>query len=413
MRAEILSVGTELLLGQILDTNARYLATLLAGLGIDLHYKTTVGDNAGRLEAAIRLACERADLILTIGGLGPTEDDLTKETIARVFQEELVLHEPSAERIRQFFAKRGLRVLESNLKQALIYKHGVPLENEVGTAPGALLEKDGKIVISMPGPPNEFNRMVDLHVIPYLSEKLSGKRNIILSRVLRLIGIGESAAEDRVKDLLHTTNPTVAPLAHVGEVHLRITAKAPDEASARQVIAGMEGQIRERLGDYIYGVDDQTLESVVLEMLKARHLTLALGESCTGGLIANRLTDVPGSSEAFLMGVVAYSNEAKMKLLGVSEDLLRTHGAVSDPVARAMAEGARRAGGADIGIGVTGIAGPAGATPEKPVGLVYIALSSDRGTVSEQSHFIGTRLDIKRRSAHSAFALLRRHLLDR
>ncbi|MCC6445745.1 MAG: competence/damage-inducible protein A [Armatimonadetes bacterium] len=411
MRAEILSVGTELLLGQILDTNARYLATMLAGLGIDLHYKTTVGDNADRLEQAIRLACERADLILTIGGLGPTEDDLTKETIATVFEEKLALHEPSAEHIRGFFKKRGLPIAQSNLKQALIYEHGLPLENDVGTAPGCLLEKDGKVVISMPGPPNELTHMVERHVLPYLSEKVSGERSVIVSRVLRLIDIGESAAEARVLDLLHTTNPTVAPLAHIGEAHLRITAKAADEAAARVLIAEAEAQLRERLGDHVYGVDNETLEVAVLEILKARRLTLALAESCTGGLLASRLTDVPGSSEALLAGVVAYSNETKTRLMGVPGGMLAQYGAVSEPVACALAEGARRVGAADIGIGITGIAGPGGGTPEKPVGLVYTALAYEQGAEAIEHHFIGGRLDIRRRAAQVALAQLRRHLL--
>jgi nicotinamide-nucleotide amidase len=408
MVAEILSVGTELLLGQIVDTNAAYLARILSALGIDLYHKTTVGDNAGRVEEALRLAVSRADLILTSGGLGPTQDDLTKESIAAVFDEELVMDEPSLVTLEGFFARRGVPMPERNRKQALIYRSGRPIPNPNGTAPGALLEKNGKIVISLPGPPRELVPMVENSVIPYLSERLGAGRVVLHSRILRFIGIGESALEERVEDLLAGTNPTVAPLAHVGEVHLRLTARAANLEAAQALIAPVEREIRERLGDRVYGVDDESLEEAVVHALAKRGLTVAVAESCTGGLLGARLTNVPGASAVLRGGVISYSNEAKRDLLGVPSELLSRWGAVSGPVAEAMAEGARRVLAADLGISITGIAGPEGGTPEKPVGLVYVGFADARGARSSRHDFIGQRADIRARAVTTALDRLRR-----
>ena len=409
MRAEVISVGTELLLGQIVDTNAAYLSRLLAELGIDLHNRSTVGDNFGRIVDAVRLALSRADLVITTGGLGPTEDDLTKEAAAEALGVEVVTDEDSARRIREFFAARGVQMPERSLKQALRPKDGRVLPNEVGTAPGAIFEKDGKTVITLPGPPAECIAMVDHAVAPYLREKTGG-RGIIKSKVLRIAGLGESAVEERVRDLFGGRNPTVAPLAKAGEVHLRITAKAADPAEADRLTADVEAKLRERLGDLIYGVDDETLEHVVVHRLIELGLKLALAESCTGGLLSDRVTNVPGSSNTFLGGIVAYSNEAKTKFLGVPAGLIESRGAVSHEVAKAMASGARAATGADIGIGITGIAGPGGGTPAKPVGLVYIGLSTDGGESSHEYRFAGSRRDIKERGAQAALVLLRRQV---
>lgn len=411
MVAEILSVGTELLLGQIVDSNAAFLGRTLAALGIDLYYKSTVGDNEGRVIDTLQRARERADLIITSGGLGPTEDDLTKECIAKVFGEELVLHEPSLEQLHRFFARRGMPMPERNAKQALIYRNGRTLENPNGTAPGAVLEKDGKIVISLPGPPNEMIPMVENHVIPLLTERLHGHRHYLVTRVIRFIGIGESAVEERVEDLIHSTNPSLAPLAHTGEVHLRIGAKADTREAAEALIQPLEAELRHRLGPYIYGVDQTTLEAAVIQLLKERGKTVACAESCTGGGLGARLTAIPGSSDAFLGGVISYSNDAKVRLLGVDPDLLAEHGAVSGPVAEAMARGARERLGADLAVSITGVAGPGGGTAEKPVGLVYVGVATADHSFAQANQFIGIREDIRRRSTQTALQLIREELL--
>lgn len=412
MRAEIISVGTELLLGQIVDTNAPYLSKVLSSLGIDIYHRATVGDNAARLADALETAVSRADLVITIGGLGPTQDDLTKGTIAHVLHEEMVMDPESEKAIRSFFDRRGIPVIQSNLKQALRPESGAAIPNDVGTAPGAVVEKDGKIIIALPGPPGEMIPMMENSVIPFLRDKVAqGTRAVIESRVLHVCGIGESAAEDKIKDLLATENPTIAPLAHSGEVHLRITAKSPDRQTAGRMISELESKVRERLGDYVYGVDEETLESVVVRMLVERKLKLALAESCTGGLVAHRITNVPGSSNVFVAGIVAYANDAKIRFLGVPEGLLRRHGAVSAETAEAMAEGAASRVGADVALGITGIAGPSGGTADKPVGLVFIGLRTPDGVRAVRNVFGGGRLEIKQRTSQAALNLLRTYLI--
>jgi len=411
MVAEILSIGTELLLGQITDTNAAYLGRTLAGLGIDLYYKSTVGDNEARIVETITRARDRADLILTSGGLGPTEDDLTKECVARVFGEELVMDGPALHTLEEFFRRRGIPMPKRNRKQALIYRGGRHIPNPNGTAPGALLERDGKIVISLPGPPNEMVPMVDNHVVPFLSEKLSGRRQYLVTRVFRLIGIGESAAEEKVRDLIRGTNPTLAPLAHTGEVHLRLGAKAGSAGEAEALMAPVEAELRRRLGRFIYGTDDTALEHAVVGMLREQGKTAACAESCTGGMLGARLTRVPGSSAVFVGGIVAYWDEAKSRLLAVDPALLAAHGAVSAPAAEAMARGARERLGADLAVAITGVAGPDGGSPEKPVGLVFIALAAEGFARVTENHFIGIRETVRERSTQVALQMLRDYLL--
>jgi len=413
VRAEIISVGTELLLGQIVDTNAAYLSQVLSSLGIDIYYRSTVGDNASRLADTLKTALSRSDIVITIGGLGPTEDDLTKETIAATLGDEMEMDPVSEAKIRAFFERRGLPIADSNLKQALGPRHGSVIPNDVGTAPGALFEKDGKIVIALPGPPGEMIPMVDRYVTPILSERAASTtgRSVIKSRVLRVCGIGESAAELKVKDLLAGFNPSLAPYAKGGEVHFRVTAKSSSEDEAEHLIADLESKVRERLGDFVYGADEETLECVVVRKLIERGLTLGLAESCTGGLVAHRITNVPGSSETMIGGIVAYANEAKVKLLGVPEETLRAHGAVSPETARAMAEGAARAFGTDVALGITGIAGPGGGTDEKPVGLVYIALATPSGVEVTKNMYGGSREDIKMRASQTALNMLRMYLI--
>ncbi|NLC53002.1 MAG: competence/damage-inducible protein A [Firmicutes bacterium] len=409
MRAEIISVGTELLLGEIVDTNAAFLSEELAALGIELYHRTTVGDNAQRLKQAITEALARVDLVLTSGGLGPTADDLTKETVAEVLGLSLVLDRPSLEAIESYFAKTGRPMTENNYKQALIPEGGAALPNRKGTAPGVSVRKGGKWVVCLPGPPQELIPMFREYVRPQLEAE---SRGVIRSRVLRLYGMGESTLVQEIADLLSKqTNPALAPLASEGEVRLRITASAETVAEAEAAIIGLERKLRARLGHTIYGVDDETLEAVVVGFLKQRGETLAVAESCTGGLLANRITDVPGASAVFDRGVVAYSNRSKEELLGIPAAVIERAGAVSPEVATLMAQGVRDRTGSDWGIGITGIAGPGGGTAEKPVGLVYFALVGPGVSLVREARFTGDRQQIKRRTTQAVLDLFRRTLL--
>lgn len=410
MRAEIVSVGTELLLGQIVDTNAACLAQVLSELGISVYRRTTVGDNPQRLAAALDQALAENDIVFTIGGLGPTDDDITRETLARAMGDTLRRDEEIARRLEAFFRLRRVQMTESNLRQALVPTHGRPLPNPNGTAPGLLFEKDGKVAIALPGPPSEFLPMVADHVVPLLRSRTGGI-GTIRSRVLRICDMGESLVEERLRDLMQSANPTVAPYAKTGEVHVRITARADTLEEAERLIAGPLAEAERRLGSHVYGRDEESLEAAVVRLLKERGLTVATGESCTGGLLAKRITDVPGSSAVFPGGVVSYSNAAKCDLLAVPPDLIAAHGAVSREVAVAMAQGARRRLHVDFGVGITGVAGPEGGTPEKPVGLVWIAVSHAGGEDVEENRFAGGRQDVRARSAQYALVMLRRRLL--
>jgi len=412
MTAEIISVGTELLLGQTVDTDSAFLGRALAELGINLYRKGTVGDNFDRVAAMIREARERADLIVLCGGLGPTEDDLTKEAAAEAFGETLVLDEAAARHIRAIFAQRGAPMVESNLKQALVFASGRGIPNPNGTAPGALLEKEGKIVVCLPGPPRELAPMVNDFLVPYLAEKLRSNRQALRSRVLRVIGIGESAMEEKVRDLLQGTNPTVAPLAHLGEAHLRITARAATAAEAEALIGPCEQALRDRLGVDVYGVDEETLEAGVIERLRERGQRVATAESATGGLLSARLSAVEGSAEPFPGGWVPLSIEACERLLGVPEELIRAHGMASGPVAEALASSARRALGADFGLSITGLPGPGGGTAEKPRGLVFIGLAGGGGAENRRYQLPGSPGDVRQRAVSLALDWLRRALQD-
>ncbi|MFQ3611192.1 MAG: competence/damage-inducible protein A [Fimbriimonadales bacterium] len=406
MTCEIVAVGTELLLGQIVDTNSAYLSARLAEIGVSLYRRATVGDNLERLVATLHEAWNRADGVITIGGLGPTDDDLTREAIAQVLGESLVMDEEQAEHIRRFFEARGREATPRQLRQAMRPLSAKPIPNPNGTAPGLHVEKAGKVLFALPGPPNEFIPMVQNYVLPALGARTGGR--VIRSRVLRLCGIGESDAEVQLQDLILSENPTLAPLAKLGEVHFRITARAENATEANQMIAEMERQVRERLGTYIFGTDETTLEQAVVELLMQNRQTVAVAESCTGGLLGNRITDVPGSSEVFVGGIIAYSNAVKQAELGVPAEVLATVGAVSEATAKAMAEGVRQRLGSHWGVGITGIAGPGGATPDKPVGLVYVALSDPNVTVVRHQQFIGDRTTVKWRSAQYALWLLYR-----
>lgn len=410
----MVSVGTELLLGQITDTNATYICRRLAECGIPVYFRQTVGDNFRRVQEAFRLAWSRAELVLFTGGLGPTEDDLTKEAVADALGAELVEDPESLAHLEQFFARRGRAMTPNQRRQALIPRGAQAIPNRWGTAPGVFWEVDGRVVVMVPGVPREMRGMVDEFVVPELQRRGWVGQDVIRSRVLRTVGIGEGQLEEMIRDLIHTTNPTVAPLAHLGEVHLRITARgAPDEVS--RLLDQAEARLRDRLGDAVYGVDDETLDEAVAALLRESGLRVAVAESCTGGLVGERLTSVPGSSAYFVGGVVAYSNEAKSRLLRVPEELLERFGAVSAEVAEAMARGVRLEFGADVGLAVTGVAGPGGGTEAKPVGRVFLALADEHGARTVRADFGQEpgREGVRRLASQAALNLLRRYLLER
>lgn len=369
---EIISVGTEILLGDILNTDAQFLSQELAKLGLSVLHQSTVGDNHDRLFELLEQAAKRSDIIILSGGLGPTPDDITKEVACEFFEKELVLHEESLKRMSAYFTAKGLVMPESNKKQAMLPADCVVFENNNGTAPGLGMEKNGKHILLLPGPPRELKPMFFESAVPYL-KRFSDK--VIISHNIRTFGIGESAMSETVADLLDSSNPTVAPYAKDGEALLRVTAMADNEAEAEKICVPMIEEIKERLSDYIYGIDCSCIEEAVVPMLIEKNLKLATAESCTGGLIGKRITNVSGASKVFDCGIISYSNEIKHRLLGVSEEALEKYGAVSEEVAKQMAIGALRISGADIAVSVTGIAGPTSDGTSKPVGLSYIALA--------------------------------------
>lgn len=375
MNCELISVGTEILLGDILNTNAQYLAKELAALGIGVLRQTTVGDNEGRLLDALDSAFGRCDTVILTGGLGPTPDDLTKETCAEYFGKKLLLDEESLEKIEAYFSARSIVPMpESNKKQALLPEDSLKLPNDNGTAPGCVMEKDGKRIIILPGPPKEMVPMFRDYVKPYLKKFT---HSVILSHSIRTFGIGESYMSEQVADLLEGENPTLAPYAKSGEALLRITASAADEKEAEEKIGPVAEEIKRRLGHYIYGIDTPNIETAVFELLKSKGLTVAFAESCTGGLCAKRLTDIPGASDVIHCGVVSYSDEIKHRVLGVKKETLEQFTAVSGETAQEMARGVRLLSGADFGVSLTGYAGPGN---EEEVGTIFIAVDGEKKT---------------------------------
>ena len=411
MIAEVVSIGTELLLGQIVDTDAAYLAQQLSALGINVYYRATVGDNLGRAIASLRQATERADLVITIGGLGPTMDDLTRDAIAAVMDAPLERDPAIITHLIEWFTRRSYTMNDTILRQADVPTGAIALPNANGTAPGLLLEKNGKIVVALPGPPNELIPLFETSVYPYLLEKTAGERQVIRSRTLRIVGMGESTVEEKTLDLMNASNPSVAPYAKTGEVHLRVTARAANETEADAQITPVVADIKQRLGDVVYGEDETTLEKAVVALLTEKKQTVATAESCTGGTLSGRITSVPGSSAVFNVGLTTYSNDAKIHLLKIPSSIVGSFGAVSSEVAQAMAERVRELADADYGVSVTGIAGPGGGTDEKPVGLVYIGLATKSGVTATKHHFTGLREDIRLRSTQAALDLLRKELL--
>lgn len=408
MIAEILCVGTEILLGQIVNTNARFLAQQLAALGIGSYYQCVVGDNEARLAEQVRLSLSRCDVLIATGGLGPTADDITKETIAKTLGLPMQRDAQSVAKMEAFFAKNGRGMTPNNLKQADFPVGSIIMPNEKGTAPGCIIEKDGKIVIILPGPPFELQPMFLAHAVPYLAEKSEKK---LTSRVLRLFGIGESRCEHILADLMAGENPTLAPYAGFGEVSLRLTAFTDKDEDPAPMLDHLEAQVRDRVGEYVYGMGDEKLEALVPRMLCERGLTLGVAESLTGGEISARLIDYPGISASFLEGCVVYSNEAKVRTLGVQESTLAAYGAVSEQTAREMALGMRARCGADLAVATTGIAGPGGGSAEKPVGLVYVAVAGEGFCHVSRLTLGGDRERVRKMSTLYALDGLRRAML--
>jgi nicotinamide-nucleotide amidase len=403
MRAEIVAVGTEVLLGDIVDSNSAELGRSLAKFGVFHFWRQTVGDNVERLESAIRLALSRSDIVFTIGGLGPTTDDLTRDGIVRALDDTLVFDESVEQDIRRKLARRKIEFLENQKRQCMRPSSAEPIDNPNGTAPGLLCRKDGKVLIAMPGPRREFEPMVAKSIEPFLASLGQG---VIHAQVVRLVGVPESQVQEKIEDLMERENPTVAPYVKTGEVHVRIRAHAGSVEEADRLIAPVRSSIEVRLREFVLGSGEESAEETVLNLLRVRSETLAVAESCTGGGLGSRITSVSGSSDVFLGGVISYSNELKRSLLGVSAETLDKLGAVSEECAREMAAGVRKATGADWGVSVTGIAGPGGGTKDKPVGLVYIGLDGPHGSSVVRNEFIGDRDNVRERSIHAALAML-------
>ena len=412
MIVELISVGTELLLGNIVNTNTQFLAEKCALLGLTMYHQVTVGDNHDRLAEVIRTALKRSDVIILTGGLGPTEDDLTKEVCAEVMGFPLVEDKHTHERIEEYFRNNIYKVIpDNNWKQAIVPAGCIVLDNDNGTAPGLILEKYGKSAILLPGPPNELYPLFMNQVYPYL-QKLQPE--VIRSQMVKICGVGESQVEDKILDLIDKQqNPTIATYAKTGEVHIRVTAKAATEEDAKKLVKPVVKEIKNRFGDYVYSTkEEETLEQAVVRLLKKYELTVTTAESCTGGLLAGRIINVPGASEVYNEGFITYSNKAKRKYLDVSKSTLKKYGAVSEQTAREMATGGVFATDSDACVAVTGLAGPDGGSEEKPVGLVYIATYMKDKVNVQKYQFKGNRAKIREQAVVKGLDLLRRSILD-
>lgn len=413
MTVELVCVGTELLLGNIVNTNGAYLAEMCARLGLSMYYQSVVGDNEERMTQVIRQAVDRSDVVILCGGLGPTQDDLTKEVAAKVMGRKLIEDEHTRNLIQEYFDKGypNRKITENNWKQALVPEGAKILDNANGTAPGLIIEENGKIVILLPGPPNELKPMFEEQVYPYLHEK---QPEVIHSRMIKICGIGESAVEDKIRDLIDAQeNPTIATYAKTGEVHLRVTAKAESEGAAKKLIKPVVRELKLRFGKNIYSTDEKkTLEECVIDLLKDQKLELTTVESCTGGALAARLVNVPGASDVLKQGLVTYSNKAKRKFTLVKKSTLKDEGAVSHKTAKEMAKGGVESTGCDVSVSVTGLAGPDGGTKEKPVGLVYIGCCFKGKTTVREFHFMGNRSKIREQAVVQGLVLLRDCILE-
>ncbi|CDA67899.1 putative competence-damage inducible protein [Clostridium sp. CAG:510] len=410
MTAEIICVGTELLLGNIVNTNAAFLSEKLAYLGINCYFQTVVGDNRDRLLSVINTALSRADILIFSGGLGPTEDDLTKETVAEALGKKLIRDKWAEQEIADYFALRGRIPTDNNWKQADVIEGCDILYNKNGTAPGIFVSEGEKTVILLPGPPLELKSMFTDSVMPKLQQKCG---QVFYSQTVKIVGPGESSVETQILDMLNTQeNPTIAPYAKTGEVHLRVTARAKDEKEAREKTAPVVEELYRRFGNAVYTTDaDETLEMALTKLLIKKKYTMTTAESCTGGMIAARMVNAPGVSAVLKSGFITYANEAKEELLGVSHDTLEKFGAVSRETAEEMAEGAVKAAHTDAAVAVTGIAGPDGGTKEKPVGLVYIGVNVRGNVEVREYHFSGSRQKIRESVTAAALTFLREKLL--
>ena len=410
MIAEILSIGTELLMGQVANTDAQYISRRLSALGISVYHHTVVGDNPARVKDALGTALKRSDIVITTGGLGPTEDDLTKETVAEYFSLPLCEDEDSVNRIEERLLRYNQVITANNYKQALIPEGATVMPNDCGTAPGCIIEKDQKTVAILPGPPREMQDMFEKRLFPYLENK-SGQT--LVSRYLHIFGVGESMIETKLKDLFHLGTPTLALYCSTAETTARLSVMVDSFEDAAPILDPVEQEIKRRMGNALYAEGiSQTMPSTVYQMLKERGKRVSFAESCTGGLLSSSLVDIPGASDVFDMSFVTYSNEAKTRLLGVDPGILQSFGAVSPECARAMAMGAVRNSGADYALSITGIAGPDGGTPEKPVGLVYIGIADREGGWAHKFNFRGSREQIRISSAKHALNLLRLTIMN-
>lgn len=409
LNAEIIAIGSEMLTPFRVDTNSLWLTERLNAMGIDVKLKTIVGDDEARLDETIRDAMKRSEIVIATGGLGPTEDDITRKIFARVLKRRLILDDAILEKLKARFAKRGVPMPEINARQALVMERAEVLPNPNGTAPGMMVEEGKCTVVMLPGPPREMRPMFDASVAPVFKQRVGDV--VILRRKLSIFGLTESRTDELAAPVYTKfQNPVTTILFKDGNIELHLTAQSKTDTEANRLLDELAGQLDEALGEYIFSRRDETLEQVVGDLLRWRGYSLATAESCTGGLLAGRITEVPGSSEYFLEGVVTYSNEAKMRMLGVPAEMLEEHGAVSEPVACAMAAGVRKLAGSTFGIGVTGIAGPSGGTEEKPVGLVYIALADEDTVEARKLIFPGDRQFIRTLTVNSALDLLRRRI---
>ncbi|MDD3184902.1 MAG: competence/damage-inducible protein A [Anaerostipes sp.] len=411
MVAEIICVGTEILLGNIVNTNAAYLSERLAGLGVSVFFETTVGDNPERLQETIELGLERSDILILSGGLGPTKDDLTKEIAAKACGQELVEDKKAKQKLLDYFAGREHKMTENNLKQAMVPEDCTVLYNENGTAPGMVINaQQNKKIILLPGPPSELIPMFHRQVEPILQ---SYQRGVLYSKVVKIDSVGESLVETKVLDLIdEQSNPTVAPYAKLGEVHLRVTAKADTKENGQELVMPMVDELKKRFPTEIFTIEeDVTLEQVIVEELVKKHYSIATAESCTGGLLAGRIINVAGASDVLNEGYITYSNEAKMKNLGVKEETLAAVGAVSREVAKEMAEGVCKVAHSNVGVGITGLAGPGGETKDKKPGLVYIGVCVNGDTTVNKYQLRGNRKKIREVAVSRALTMIRQKIM--
>ena len=410
IKAEIISIGTEILLGHIINTNASYLSGKLAGMGISVYYQSVVGDNPARISDAVKQALTRSDIVITCGGLGPTVDDITISAISEAIQKPLVFNKEISRGIRAYFKKRRLKMSSYVLRQAYVPEGALAIKNPVGTGPCSVIDHEGRTIVALPGPPRELIPIFEDAVIPHLKKRY-WMHSIIFTRTIRVAGLPESFVNREVKKFLMMKGAVTAGIyARPNEVDIKITAKSENRKQAAAKIKKVEKKILDILGDSVYGFDNDTLEEAVARLLIKRKKTLSIAESCTGGLISDRITNVPGSSKYFDRGIVTYSDRSKIAELAVDKKLIREYGAVSQPVAIAMAEGILKKSGSDAALAVSGIAGPTGGTEKKPVGLVYIALAMPKKTGCIERHFSGNRGEIKYQTSSAALDLLRQAL---